>query len=36
MLDQNQIPAELPEALEGPLSFCQSLKEQDKLPMPGE
>jgi hypothetical protein len=36
ILDPTQIPAELLEALERPLSFYQSLKDRDELRMPGE
>jgi hypothetical protein len=36
VLDREEIPAELLEAIEGPLGFFQSLKENDELKMPDE
>jgi len=35
ILDQEEIPAELLEAIERPLSFFQSMKEHDELREPG-
>jgi hypothetical protein len=36
ILERDEVPAEVFEAIEGPLSFCQSLKERGELRNPGE